>query len=220
MCYIFITHGNCNESAKAESCLENYHWLYLQRLLRKELIINFFSVSWSEMFLYFGSREKSPKIIDVFKMKVWIILISIKKLLSHNTGLFFGVYSKGLVITFVRLSHIFHIYFFLSDFYLPFFRSPFLGLFTSLYTFLTSCYKIWKYSILNWAPIAVEGRSVAGKMNAGRTNLRGTKVNFCAVLVLLCCVLPRTPAQRPALHYNFFFCLMLLTVPLYRRLWI
>ena len=28
--FIFILHGNCNESAKAKSCLENCHWLFLQ----------------------------------------------------------------------------------------------------------------------------------------------------------------------------------------------
>jgi len=54
-------------------------------------------------------------------------------------------------------------------------------------------------------------------MNAGRMNLSGTKVNFCALFVLLCCVFPRTPAQRLVLH-NSVFRVMLLIVPLYRRL--
>jgi len=52
-----------------------------------------------------------------------------------------------------------------------------------------------QHDFLKSAAIAVKGLSVAGKMNAGRMNLRGTKVNFCEVLVLLCCVFPRTPGQ-------------------------
>jgi hypothetical protein len=45
---------------------------------------------------------------------------------------------------------------------------------------------------------------------------RGTKVIFCAVLVLLRCVSCRTPAQRSILH-NSVLRVMLLIVPLYRR---